>query len=79
MGKWTMDKELDSTAKAAGTGFQMADKAAERAKEKEGMKNNAPPEPTEGDKAAPAFGLYKRGGYVSARASGKRDYPKGKK
>lgn len=61
MPKWTMDKELEDTAKAASSGFEMADKAADRAKKKEGMDT----------------GGYKRGGYVGARASGKRMYAKG--
>jgi len=77
MPKWTLDKELEDTAKAASSGFEMAEKAQERAKKKEGMNPDAPPKRTAGDDEAPAFGLFKRGGYVGARASGKRMYAKG--
>ena len=77
MGKWTFDKELETTAKATGSGFAIADKAADRAQKKDGMNPDTPPRRTAGDDEAPAFGLYKRGGYVSARASGKRMYAKG--
>lgn len=76
MPKWTLDKELEDTAKAASSGFEMADKANKRAQKKDGM-SDAAPKQTAGDDEAPAFGLYKRGGFVGARASGKRMYAKG--
>lgn len=76
MPKWTLDKELEDTAKAASSGFELAEKAQERAKKKEGM-NPTSSAVAEANAETTDKGFYKRGGYVGARASGKRMYAKG--
>lgn len=82
MPKWTLDKELEDTSKAAGSGFMMSELA-----KKKKAKSSASGSLANADSAANPGGmsnadveggvLYKRGGYVPARASGKRMYAKG--
>lgn len=77
MGRWTLDKELEDTAKATGSGYSIG---ARSARNESAEKTAAAPISTEGmntDNETLGVGLYKRGGYVSARASGKRMYAKG--
>lgn len=76
MPRWTLDKELEDTSEATASGYSLGKRSAKSAG-KEGMKSDAPPNPTAGDEVTTSQGLYKRGGYVSARASGKRMYAKG--
>lgn len=74
MGKWTLDKELEDTAKAAGSGYSMGVR-------KEKADTPSPTSNPNGMSNAEVEGgaLYKRGGFVGGRASGKRNYSKGKK
>lgn len=75
MGKWTIGKELEDTAKAAGSGFALGRLSGSKSDDKSTDTGSA----AKGDAVTVDKGLYRRGGYVSARPSGKRDYPKGKR
>lgn len=77
MGKWTFDKELEDTAKAAGAGYSLGNKRATDATD---TPATPAPNPDGLSNAQVEGGVrYKRGGYVAARPSGKRMYVKGTK
>lgn len=68
---WSLGSEIDDAAKSAASGFEMTDKAKDRAtRQKLAAEGKA-------SKEKSTVESFKRGGYVGARSSGKRMYAKG--
>jgi hypothetical protein len=73
MGKWTFDKELQDTSTSAAGGVMAGAALGSRKRKANADTNNANAD------AGTNTPAYSKGGYVGPRASGKRDYGKGKR